>query len=456
MHYYMVVGLVVLFLSWWMNNKETLDTMIFVILVIYVLVFPVVIVYTRKYAVHIFFFMLAFITGFYSFYHYSVEPHSILNALYFTFQLYLLIVADVFTEDGSSLLQYPLILEIARWSAALYTISTLFIAMYRLLETSILLVFYQIIGNHYVVFGYNENSLAFVEDLRKKKKRVILVANHLSNEAEDYLEELKVVVLHHRDDGENIHTQCRIARAQTVVLLHKEDVDNLNELMDIHDYFEKHSKKNLRLTVYIHLQEVTSRRLFLHLEGMKMKESRHFQVRPINLYALFVDALFEKYPVYTSKREENPIHLFIVGFGPLGQHIALKGIAQSGDHVPHITAVDKYMPKIEREWYRSYQDMNKYTSISFHSFDAEKDMLEPIIHAQNTPVTHIYVCLHEDKLDLWEGIELSDQFPDIPIYLEFSEGSIAEKWIQSGASGNRLVYGTGTFKDLLTEEKLLK
>jgi len=456
-HYYITVGLAVLLVGWWGRNEKTIDATILIILAAYILIFPVVILYTRKYAVHIFLFLLALITGFYGFYHYSVESHSILNALYFTFQLYLLVVTDVFTEDGSSLLQYPLVVEIARWSAASFTISTLFIAMYRLLETSILLVYYQIVGNHYVVFGYNENSVAFIEDLRKKKKRVILVAEQMSNEAVDYLEGLKVVVLHPRDNGENIYTKCRVARAKTIVLL-QEDVDNLNEFMSIQYYFKVHRKKNLGLTVHIHLQDVTSKKLFLDLEGTVVEQERHFRVKIINQYELFVEALFEKYPIYTADQEDRPVHLFIIGFGRLGQHIALKVATQSKQSekgLPKITAVDKYMPNIKKDWERNYSEINKRINISLCSFDVEVDHLASIINGQDIPLTHIYVCLHEDKLDLLAGIELSNQLPQIPIYLEFSEGGIADKWIQSEASGKRLIYGTGTFKDILTEDKLL-
>ncbi|MHA6261456.1 hypothetical protein ACXYMX_16470 [Sporosarcina sp. CAU 1771] len=457
-HYYIAIGLAALLFGWKVSNEATIDAAILIVLAVYVLVFPVVILYTRKYAVHIFLFLLALITGFYSFYHYSVESHSILNALYFTFQLFLLVVTDVFTEDGSSLLHYPFIVEIARWSAASYTISTLFIAMYRLLETSILLVFYQVMGNHYVVFGYNENSVAFIEDLRKNKKRVILVADGMTNEAIDYLERLKVVVLHPRDKGENIYTKCRLPRAKAVVLLHEEDVDNLNVLMDIQYYFKEHSKKNLGLTVYVHLQEVTSRKLFLDLEGTIMEQDRHFQVQLINLYEIFVDALFKKYPIYSSYKEEEPIHIFIIGFGPLGQHIALKAASQSRQiekNALQITAVDKNMSKIKQNWERNYGGVNKEENITLRSFDVEVDRLESLIIEQDLPMTHIYVCLHEDNLDLLAGIELSNQLPHIPIYLEFSEGSIADKWIQSEVSGTRLIYGTGTFKDILTEGTLL-
>src|SRR5690625_7859909 len=93
--------------------------------------------------------------------------------------------------------------------------------------------------------------------------------------------------------------------------------------------------------------------------------------------------------------------------------------------------------------------------ISLSSFDVASDLLEPMIRNQAAPIPHIYICMHAAHLDLWAGIELSTQFPTIPIYLEYAEGSIAEKWIQSEVSGDRLIYSTGTFKDILTEDKLL-
>ena len=457
-HYYLVAGVAALLFSLSARSEETIDPIILVILTVYVIVFPVVILYTRKYAVHIFLFLLAFITGFYSFYHYSVDAHSILNALYFTFQLYLLEVTDVFTPDGSSLLKYPLIVEIARWSAALYTISTLFIAMYRMLEMSILLVYYQVFGNHTIVFGYNENSVALIEDLRKKKERVILVVDHISNEAVDYLEELHVVVLYHRDNEENIYTKSGVDRARNVVLLHEEDVDNLNELMDIRYDFAMHSKSNPELTVHIHLQDIASKKLFLDLESTTVERDQYFQVQLINRYELFVDSLFEKYPIYTSDQETSPVHLLIIGFGPLGQQIALKAVTQSEQFersTPYITAIDNSMPKIKQEWERDYAVIAEHASINLRSFDVTSAPLENLIREQDRAITHIYICLHEDHLDLWAGIELSNQFPHIPIYLEFSEGSIAEKWIHSEVSGTRFIYSIGTFKDVLTAEKLL-
>src|SRR5699024_9170060 len=146
-----------------------------IILCIYLFVFPVVFFYTLRYALHVFLFVLAFISGFYGFYHHSIDNHSISNALYFTFRLYLLDLDDVITNDVSSPIRYPLLIEFAWCTAASYTISTIFSAMYRSLEKSISLFIAQSIGRHHVVFSYNEKSQYLILDLCANNERVIVV-----------------------------------------------------------------------------------------------------------------------------------------------------------------------------------------------------------------------------------------------------------------------------------------
>src|SRR5699024_516627 len=137
--YYLTIIILVGCIYYFVPFDTSMDKTITVILCLFLLLFPIVMLYTLSYALHVLLFMLAFISGFYGFYHHSVEDHSMSNALYFTFRLYLLDLADVFTQDGSSPVKYPLLLEIARWTAASYTISTIFIAMYRTLEKEIAL-----------------------------------------------------------------------------------------------------------------------------------------------------------------------------------------------------------------------------------------------------------------------------------------------------------------------------
>ena len=64
--------------------------------------------------------------------------------------------------------------------------------------------------------------------------------------------------------------------------------------------------------------------------------------------------------------------------------------------------------------------------------------------------------MDEEILDLSAVFELSSRFPDIPIYLEYTEGSFTEKWLQSEMNEDRRIYSLGTLQETLTEEKLLK
>src|SRR5699024_6441733 len=192
--YYLVIAIIVGSFYAFAPLDASMDQTITIILGLFLLLFPVLMFYTMNYALHVFLFTFAFIAGFYGFYHHSIDDHSISNVLYFTFRLYLLDLSDVFTQYGSSPVRYPLLLDIARWTAASYTISTIFIAMYRTLEKEITLFMAQTFGNHHVIFSYNEKSHLLIHDLVQQKERVIVVDEQFSPERQNMLEDMKVIV----------------------------------------------------------------------------------------------------------------------------------------------------------------------------------------------------------------------------------------------------------------------
>lgn len=446
LHYYIAAAVVLVIYAMFSRNFVLLDREIAVILLGYLLVFPIVILYTRKYAVHIFLFVLALITGFYSFYHYAVEEHSILNALYFTFQLYLLTLTDVFTEDGSALLQYPFVVEIARWSAASYTISTLFIAMYRLLEMSILLTFYQIFGKHIVVFGDHRKALTYIEHLRKNKERVVFIAEQVPNEIKDYLESLKVVVLNSREDNAEVYAKAALARAKSILLICEMDMDNVNEYIDIYDYFKTKGFRRDQLTVTIQSVSYRSAKLLEDLERLKGEEAPYFNIQLLNPYEQLAERVFDKYPILSAEKA----YLLMIGFDELGQQIANQAIQNMGT-LPRIKVLDPFIVQVKKAWTQGYGKALPEDYIDFQVFDVMNDALEGIIQHEKEDITHIYVCLPEEHLDLWALIELSDQFPHIPIYISFEKAGIVAKWLQSERDDDRLIYRIGSFADLWEE-----
>lgn len=455
MHYYIATTIVILFYGLVASDTLFLDRKITIILLTYLLLFPIVIMYTRKYAVHIFLFMLAFITGFYSFYHYTVEAHSILNALYFTFQLYLLILTEVFTEDGSALLSYPFVVEIARWSAAAYTISTVFIAMYRMLEMSILLTFYQIVGNHIVVYGWNAESMAYIEHLRKKKKRVILIDGTIPSEAIDYLESLKVVVLNPRENPTEVHTKAALTKAKAIVMMNEVDMENLNAYIEVYDHFQTKAIRSTSLHVSIQLQSAGAVKLLKDVERLKSKERPYFKTILINPQEQLVSQLFERHPIAQDADTIEQAHLLIIGFGKLGQQIAgqvIKKQDQSGHQPSKMKVLDAFISRAEKTWNQNYGQQFPTAIIDFQAFDVRSDSLDSLVKQEIKDITQIYVCLPEEHLELWTVIELANQFPHIPIYMPFAKEGIADKWLQSEIGEERLIHRIGTFEDLFEQD----
>ncbi len=461
LHYYVAAVMLAGLFTGAIYRFDAADEQILFWLLLYLALFPVVLLYTRKYALHIFLFLLAFLTGFYSFYHYSVDDHSVLNALYFTFKLYVLDMTDVFTADGTSPLQYPFVVEIARWSAAMYTISTLFIAMYRMLEMSILLVYYQVLGKHYVVIGYDENAALLIDDLRRKKKRVIVLAENISNETAEALEADKVVVIRQSPGDISLYAKCGIDKATAVLLFARDEMENLDQLISLQQYIHSLHVQRPELRVFLHLKtDRAAQMIDSLLEEMKeRKEAFPFAVEIRNIYQLFAEKLLQEHPVlqahfFEQQQQTASLHYALVGFGQMGTQIAKEAIRQNkqmtGLRPMRLTALDRHMPQVKTGWETDHQ-----VCLDFHTVDVTTDSLHSFLDQHESSMTAIFICLHEDSLDYIEGIELSNRYPATPIFLQFQKDGIMEKWLASESVRTNRLYSMGTFADVLTAERYI-
>ena len=60
----------------------------------------------------------------------------------------------------------------------------------------------------------------------------------------------------------------------------------------------------------------------------------------------------------------------------------------------------------------------------------------------------------KDYIDLMEGIELSEIFPHIPIYMKFTDERIEQTIMISTTKTKKSLYSTGIIQDVLTKEYL--
>ena len=442
LYYYITIIVAITLIFGFAPVDDSIDGPITIILTLYLLGFPIVLRYTYRYALHIFLFMLAFITGFYGFYHLSVDNHSLSNALYFTFRLYLIDFADVFTVDGTSPTQYPLLLEIARWSAASYTISTVFIAMYRTLEMRILLFRVQRLGKHHIIFGYHEKSHLLIEDLRNHRETVVVIDESFSTDAIQRLEEMGVIVLQTAIHDQTIFSKSAIHKAKSVILFEEKDEDSLYTLMELENVVERQQKPMRLQKLIIHLENVRyQKELTSFIENM---EGFSFHVEMINVYNMLSVKFWQEHEHLFTKSER--LDLLVVGNGKIGTEMiaeAEKMYEKVHASVPlSLTVLGDFPTK-------AYIGNQKH--IPFH---AETDELVTVIENDEKDFTHIFICLEEDYVDLMEGIDLSEIFPETPIFMNFSDKMIDHTFKIVTTESEKTLYSMGTLKDVLTKEIL--
>ena len=436
--YYIVVAIIVGGFYYFAPYDTSMNHTIVTIIIAYLLLFPIVMFYTLNYALHVFLFTLAFITGFYGFYHHSVEDHSISNALYFTFRLYLLDLADVFTQDGSSPIKYPLLLEIARWTAASYTISTIFIAMYRTLEKEIALFIAQTFGKHHIVFSYNEKSLLLIRDLIRRKERVIVVDEEFSPETENMLEQMKVTVIHASIKDENVFQISGIKRAKSVSLFHDNDQESLYVLMHLDEYIRK---KNFQSTVKKVIVQIENERYQSELVSFLNKvEHFSFPVEIINVYEEIAKRFWQNHE--NILEDDSNLNFLVVGYERLGKQIVHRALDVSSEKKLTFTVLDHF------------SEEEKKGSIEVISFNIEIDSLRSFIAKRKDDYSYIFICLDEDYVDLMEGIDLSELFPNTPIYMNFTDESIEQTFLIATTKTKKSLYSIGTMQDVLTKDYL--
>lgn len=436
--YYIVLGVIFTLYAYFSPIDSSMDKVITIILSTFFMLFPIVMLYTLRYALHIFLFVLAFLSGFYGFYHHSIENHSISNALYFTFRLYLLDLADVFTNDGSSPVTYPFLLEIARWTAASYTISTIFIAMYRTMERRIELFLVQLFGGHHIIFSYNEKSHFLIQDLRKNGERVIVVDEKFSSDTQNMLEQMKIIVIQAPIDDESIFHLCAAKKAKSISLFHTNDCDSLSLLMNAQRFSQS---EKIQFSVHRLLIHIENDRFKLALKTF-LEKVGHFsgQVMVVNVYEEVAKEFWQNH-AHILKEDA---HLLIVGFNLLGEQISI--IANEMHHHIHsdselaITVLDDSV---------SHKSIDQMKFVRLNSIN---ESLEEMILQRDEVFTHIFICLDEDYIDLMEGIELSESFADTPIYMYFTDDSIEQMLMI--AEANSSLQSIGMIKDVLTKQYL--
>ncbi|MEC1525682.1 NAD-binding protein [Neobacillus niacini] len=462
---YSLYTLIMVALLWGFHLKEgtpnyVLATIITIVLCGYWFIFYYRIL--KKNRIQVLLFIVAVTTGVYGFKFQAIEEYSLTNALYSTFRLFLLDVDPVFSKSASKFTTYPLAIEISRWTAAAYTISTLFSLIYLFFNQSLKLALYRIFGNHIVISGYHKKSKVLIENLRKQQKKVVLIVEEISESQMTYLRELGVILLIGKQGSTSLYKKCKLSSAEYFIIFHEEDSKNLNEILSL-NVFVKETGVSLSLKqVIVHLGYHQSYELFEEIEtdlSLKTNRADYLPVKPFNLQKLVAEKLFNEYPLHEGYEERlrspngEALHLLIIGFGQTGQHLAVQAIERAhyiNSAQIKITILDKHAEKVKKDWYDNYPKSKRVADLTFHTIDIETDSIDDYVLAKEAGYTHIFVCLKDDFEDLKAGIQLGKTIPHLPIYLKLSEKAQISHWLHTNTEKFNKLYLFGNYEEALT------
>ncbi|MCM3763748.1 NAD-binding protein [Neobacillus niacini] len=441
--YYYIFAVLMVAATWICHVQlSTPDRVLSIILTIIFLTYGLLLSVIPKNRLQVLFGLIAISAGFYGFRYLADGDYSLVNAIYSTFRLFLLDVDPVFPVTAGQFIQYPFAIELARFTAAACTISTVFSLVYTYFNQSMKLLWYGTFGGHIVISGYNRHSKALIENLRKQNKQVMLLTEDISESQKRYLQSLGVIVFIGNQGNPLLYKKSKLLQASVFIIFHEDDSKNLNEILALDEFVGKDWSRLRAKQVILHLVHNQFYELF---EGMEEDLAIHKKVtiKPFNLYRLAAEKILDDYPLYDGyedrlrKKTGQPLHLLFVGFGQTGRHMAVQAVERShfmNTELLKITVLDKEAPKVQKLWFDSYPKSQKFVDIQFQQLDIEVNSIYEYLQQSSSEFTHIFICLKDDFQDLKEGIELTRKIPHIPIYLKMSEEGQISEWLQENQS----------------------
>lgn len=409
-------------------------------------------------------FTIAFTSGIYGFSLKTFSDYPFFNALYSTFRLFILDIDTVFNQEGNKYGKLPISVEIARWSAAFYTISTLSMLFFRSFSQAIKASWTAFRGNHILILGYNAHSAILLENLAKNN-RVAVVEEKLSDEQRNSIHLHGAAHFAGSVQETSTLKKASLLSARYIILMHEDDSKNLDDYLLIRRYVEQ-NHINETIQVLIHLENKKTEQILENItkNDVKNKIITKLRTRVFNTYQLHAEQMLEKHPLhlgYESRLrnpEGEPLHLLFIGFGKMNQHLAYEALHRThyiSEGKTKITIFDREIEKVKKEWDYMAPFAHKVADMHFNSIDLEKEKIDDQLDSIEKP-THVFVSLFDDYLDMMEGLQLTYCLKDVPIFIKMQDNRLVSDWLQENDNDYAAVQRYTFLREVLTYESVLE
>ena len=406
------------------------------------------------------------------------EVRSPLDLLYLTAQLFTL-------ESGAVKPPVPWQLELARVLAPLATATALLAAMARIFADRVEMLRLARYRWHVVVCGLGRKGYQLVKEFRAVRWRVVAIESDEENNWTEACRDLGAIVLVADATDASVLAKARVVRAGHVIAVCGDDGANIEIAVRCHQlagqartHWQNRVKRFLPRpwrragpNVRCHVQIVD-----LQLSDLFRRHAvcnnldPHFSAEILNIYENSSRLALMDHPLDGEGipwNDNRAVHLVIVGFGRMGQSLALQA-ARMGHYANgkrlRLTAIDRDATKRNRVFTNRYPQFGQVCD--FEVIEGESDDPElqgQIVDLADAPetLTTLAVCLDDDSEALMCALDILHKLSGLPtqFLVRMTDEAGLASLLEGAVDGSGQPVNVNTFdasESVVTLEMLLK
>jgi len=404
--------------------------------------------------------------GFVEYFRCSGETPSRLDVFYLTLQLFTL-------ESGAVDGPVPWQLQVARFLAPVAAFWSVFSGLAALFRGGLVRFQLRFIRRHNVVCGLGRTGLQLVSDFRRDGQRVVVIEADEQNDNIEVARELGAIVLTGDASQEFLLKRARAVHARSVVALCGKDGVNVEVAVRCHQLARRYGGDlSSRIQCYIQVFELQL--IELLRENRIFTESNDpFDAHIVNSFRNAARLAFQRQPldrVRIKPQDDTRAHLIVVGFGRMGQSLALQAARTAhyaNDKQLRITAIDLEAPLRKRDLFALYPAFEEVCETTFITADGRNPQthadIDKLCGEPNSIVT-VAVCVDDDSRSLAIASGIAARLKDrgVPVLVRLSEETglavlLGDDTCYSGRLGQLCPFGQTSrvaTREVLLSEKL--
>ena len=419
----------------------------------------------RRWIIMIFSTFTVIVMGYAGFYQYFIQhnlPTRFLSLLYVTLQLFMM-------ESGAVEGPPPLLLELARYAAPLIPLWALIEILIHLFKNQIKMLRFGSSRSHTIVCGLNDESIYLIKNLAARGVRVVAVDTNPADDIIQLCKKSNVFLISGNPAEEHVLERARAFCARHIVVFKSEDDENLQIALSAYQTSKKHCALSPEATrCLVHVKDMTLFDLFRN-HRIFGAISSVFEIQMFNIFETAARRLFLTHPLDREHiSEQSPLrpHLILIGFGAMGQSIALYaakiGHFANGKKLK-ISALDRNIEKTHRDFLNEYPAITNICDIEFRDdnehYSKNLDLIRSWTMDEST-ITSVVLTLDEDWQDMKCALRNLQHLRDlnVPIFMRISKDTQLMSLTESETMQTNLmarVFAFGKLEDICSSRAIL-